>query len=739
MIAFLSIGIAHAQTYESHFPEVSINQYEDYMGEFAAYFIDETDTVFLENTSIEVAAYCGDECRGKQFIGDGSYTTNRPYSHYIMIWGESGDEITFRIYDHETGKGDDYECLTTFPWDMDDIHIPSSPRIIQFNSNEDGEENDEIAYPWTAVEGNQGENGTGTFQVQINGVNVTEDIYTVGVFTSEDVCRGFMEHWLLFPPTGAYLHTITYYGTSGDENHFLLYNREKECYMGTCDYTFTFTPDINLGNAYNPVILNFIVPYIFDGSDNDHNWSTATNWKYGMLPGETNEATINGYCELDQDVIVNNIVVNSDKTLKVMPGTTLTVAEGIATTDASQLVLVDNAQLIDASQTEALATYMITVEGYENDENNWYLFGSPMNANIAIANTDFPTDDYDLYWYDETNLTHEEWRNYKSNTDGEFIPGVGYLYANKVDFTPSLSGNLNYGNVNVNMTYTDRWYDDLEGLNLLANPYPYTITMDNFANSSLTDGYYVMENGAWSAQSSSTPIETGQAFLVGCTEANTVTFQPNATAKAERGNRSSIKVNIANNEYADHAFIILNEGNDLVKVSHRNTSVPEVYIPVQNSAYAIAHYNNVESVPVAYRPTLLGQQTLTVELEGSYEYLTLKDNITGTEVDLLSDPTYKFNATANDYASRFVLNFKANTSVNEAEAVNPINYRRDGQLTISNVEGESELQVIDMLGRMVSRTTINGEYTQMLNSTPGVYVIRLVTANNTYSQKIVVE
>lgn len=736
MLAFLSFGVAHAQTYESHFPEVTL--LENNWGPYVCFIVDENDTVFLTNTSIEVAAYCGDEIRGKVFIGSG-YSTNRPYSHPIMIQGNQNEVITFKIYDHATGKGDDYECLTTTAINVDVTYLPSQPLVIHFKSNEEEEEEDEIPYPWTVEQGSGGDNAQGTFQVQINGVNVSEDIYTLGIFNSEDVCRGYQENWMLFPLTSAYLHTFTFFGDDGEEDHFLLYNRNEECYVGSCDVTITFTKNETYGSAPQPMILNFVIPFIFDGSDNDHNWSTIDNWRYKALPTATDEVTINGYCEMDQDVAVKNIIVNEEKTLKVLGGKTLTLTEGIVTTDASQLVLVDNAQLIDASQTAALASYMITVEGYESNENNWYIFGSPMSDNVSIANTDFPTGEYDLYWYDETNLTHEEWRNYKANQDGEFIPGMGYLYANKVNCTPSLAGTLNYGNVSVNMTYTDRPYDDLEGLNLFANPYPYTITIDNFANSSLTDGYYRMVNGDWDPQTSSTPIETGQAFLIGCTAPNTVTFQPNATTKGERSNRNVIKVNIANSEYADHAFIILNEGNDLVKIAHRNTSAPEVYIPVQNKAYAIAHFNNVETAPVAYRPTLFGQQTLSVELEGSYEYLTLKDNLTGTEVNLLNTPTYKFNANPSDMVNRFTLNFKANTNVNDVEVVNPINYRNDGQLTINGVQGESELQVIDMLGRIVSSTTINGEYTQMLHNTPGVYVIRLVTANNTYTQKIVVE
>ncbi|MCR5014322.1 MAG: T9SS type A sorting domain-containing protein [Bacteroidales bacterium] len=691
------------------------------------------DGVQQGNEAVEIAVFAGNEIRGKAFTQSTEYEGTTYYYAPITIQGEGEEELSFKMYNHETEEGDDYICNFTMDFESNETYgEANNPKEIPFYSS-----TQYPTHPFVPVEGSTGLNATGYFWIQLNGQDITDNNrWDLGVF-SGDVCRGQCDEYIE-ASTYKWYNTIIN-GNANEELSFLLYDLQNgRYYTGVCETTITYSDQANYGSIPNPIILNFVAPYVFNGSDSDHSWSTTSNWNEpeAGLPSETDEVTIKGYCELGQDITVNNIIVKKGKTLKVMPGKTLTLTEGIATTEASQLILTDDAQLIDANHSAVPASYMLTVSGYESNENNWYLFGSPFSD--SIAGTDFPTGDYDLYWYDETNQTHEEWRNYKQATGTSFTPGVGYLYANKADQTPSVGGTLNYNNVEVSMTHTDRTYDDLDGLNLLANPFPYAITMANFTNTKLSDGFYFLESGAWSSQSSSTSIKTGQAFLIGCTEANTVTFQA-AVSTSTRGNdnTSSIKVNIDNGDKADHAYIILNEGNDLIKIAHRSQDIPEVYIPMNNKAYAIAHFaKDTETVTVAYVPTQNGQQTLSVELEGSYEYLTLTDNLTGAVVNLLDTPSYTFDANTNDMTCRFTLRFKANTEVNDNAAINPISYRQDGRLTVN---GEGQLQIIDMLGRIVSSTTINGNYSQMIDNTPGVYVVRLVSEGNTYTQKIVVE
>ena len=141
-------------------------------------------------------------------------------------------------------------------------------------------------------------------------------------------------------------------------------------------------------------------------------------------------------------------------------------------------------------------------------------------------------------------------------------------------------------------------------------------------------------------------------------------------------------------------------------------------------------------MPVNFKAEKNGSYTLNVSAENmGMHYLHLIDNMTGADVDLLSDPSYSFEARTTDYASRFRLVFSANgTNDNESET---FAYFNGSSWTISNV-GEATLQIVDMMGRVLNSETLSGNAEISLNQVPGVYMLRLVNGNEVKTQKIVV-
>jgi hypothetical protein len=112
--------------------------------------------------------------------------------------------------------------------------------------------------------------------------------------------------------------------------------------------------------------------------------------------------------------------------------------------------------------------------------------------------------------------------------------------------------------------------------------------------------------------------------------------------------------------------------------------------------------------------------------------LHLIDNLTGTDVDLLTNPNYGFDAKVSDYASRFKLVFNAS---NDNESEGGFAFISNGQLIVN---GEGTLQVIDMLGRViVSRDA--ARYVSTMGIPAGVYVLRLINGENVKNQKIIIE
>jgi len=118
-------------------------------------------------------------------------------------------------------------------------------------------------------------------------------------------------------------------------------------------------------------------------------------------------------------------------------------------------------------------------------------------------------------------------------------------------------------------------------------------------------------------------------------------------------------------------------------------------------------------------------------------YFHLIDNMTGADVDLLVNPNYTFEANTGDNANRFRLVFDANAIEENASTSSAFAYFNGSEWVIAN-NGESTLQVIDMMGRVLSSETLSGNTNVTLNQVPGVYMLRLVNGSDVKVQKVMV-
>jgi hypothetical protein len=64
----------------------------------------------------EIAAFCGDECRGSALLEQVDGFT-QPYMGFLMVFGDENDAITLRIYDHSTGV--EYAAKERFDFQTD--------------------------------------------------------------------------------------------------------------------------------------------------------------------------------------------------------------------------------------------------------------------------------------------------------------------------------------------------------------------------------------------------------------------------------------------------------------------------------------------------------------------------------------------------------------------------------------------------------------------------------------------
>ena len=387
----------------------------------------------------------------------------------------------------------------------------------------------------------------------------------------------------------------------------------------------------------------------------------------------------------------------------------------------------------------------ITVTGYGNTDGGYVLLAWPEStspANIEGMISDNlgaqaapATATYDLYSYDESQ--EKEWRNYRTNSFN-LVPGKGYLYASKAGVTLTYEGEANPDFEDVdNLPYTEN--DLVKSIYLAGNSKTneQTFYVYNSEQAKQTFNYLTMNedgDGFISGQGAAYTAPAMTGFFVQAPGAGMTLSTEN---HEDVVNVSSLNINVLRDRGSviDNAIVSFSNGSMMDKFYLKNNTT-RVYIPQGNREMAIANSAAEAEMPVSFRASENGTYTLAIEAENvEMNYLHLIDNLTGMDVDLLQTPSYTFEAKTSDYASRFRLVFKANsTNENNAET---FAYFNGTNWTVSNV-GDATLQVVDVTGRTVANQMINGNAELNLNQPAGVYVIRLVNGDNVKTQKVVV-
>ena len=75
--------------------------YPDNMTVTAAVVLNGTES---QSDHIEIGAFCGDECRGSIVLQNYPDNTEHPYLGFLVVHGNDGDNITFRVFNHDTDK-----------------------------------------------------------------------------------------------------------------------------------------------------------------------------------------------------------------------------------------------------------------------------------------------------------------------------------------------------------------------------------------------------------------------------------------------------------------------------------------------------------------------------------------------------------------------------------------------------------------------------------------------------------
>lgn len=145
----------------------------------------------------------------------------------------------------------------------------------------------------------------------------------------------------------------------------------------------------------------------------------------------------------------------------------------------------------------------------------------------------------------------------------------------------------------------------------------------------------------------------------------------------------------------DRVYVKTGEGSSCSKFIF-NPDTPKLFIPKGDKDYALAYTDGAKVMPLNFTYTKQGIYTLTFDTEAiECDYMHLIDNATGIDIDLFQTPSYTFNSSDCNYATRFKIVFEERAA---NDIVDNFAYVGNGELIIN---GTGTLQVFDILGRQV--------------------------------------
>ena len=374
----------------------------------------------------------------------------------------------------------------------------------------------------------------------------------------------------------------------------------------------------------------------------------------------------------------------------------------------------------------ACTTVTLDVEGYGDGNGKWMFIASPVVGSIHVDDVEYLIGypiwinqyDFDLYRLNPSSAMWENYHMHNSVTNPFVLEnGKGYLYAREVDKTLTFKGAYNMNN-SQDVALEQGW-------NLVGNPFTTPAYIDRSYYKMNADGndIEVVENAN---HDNSIPVCIG--VVVRATGDNEkVTFTKEAPTQQAHDNGSLQmtlkKSEMRGDEMHDKAIVSFNAGTELGKYIF-NEGHAKLYIPQDGKDYAIAYSNHRGEMPLHFKANETG--VYTISFDGDMEGVKVIDKVKDEIIDLGADNEYTFMGSPVDRRDRFMLVFGT-----AAGSGSDIFAYQDGTDII--VSGVGELQVFDVMGRMVMTKYVNGVET-ISAPTTGVYIFKL----NGMTQKIVV-
>ena len=488
--------------------------------------------------------------------------------------------------------------------------------------------------------------------------------------------------------------------------------------------------------------FGFAQAQTFIGGGGNEFWSNSSNWAEGVVPtAESENVAINANVVVDVDVTVVSLYDAAVCDMTVQSGKKLCVSGEMVWNKGGNFLLEDGAQLIADSQVAGVLEKRIVAHN-QDEETLRYFIASPIVENVVPSiENGFLTDPATGYVLLAFNEQSHDWIDFKENSF-PLVNGKGYLYANALDTILLYAGTLRNSDIpyEVGLDFHSS-NGTLAGCNVVGNPFP----CDAFLNRS----YYLLNETGTTllpvTASSATPLAPCMGCFVKANGTGEKATFSRVSSQTEH-NQGVVEISVvkpnAPDAILDQAIVSFNAGDKLGKIAY-NQENPNLYFTEGSKNYAIISIDSADMIPVRF----IAAEDASYKLKVTYNdlssnYLHLIDNMTGANIDLLTQPEYIFTAEENSgYTSRFKLVFDPHYGLEEdvpSTGSGTFAYYSNGQIRISEMQPSASIQLIDITGRVV----YCGEATETISTfgmVPGLYVLRMTSGNAVRTQKIVVQ
>ncbi len=126
--------VANFTPYAYHW-DVNIHQYPNNM---TAIGIIQIEGVEQATPTLEIGAFCGDECRGRQLLT--YYPQVNRYLVFLMLHGNDNDELRFKLYDHGLAEELELSCTSMVTFVTNGrLGTPANPYVFNFINSQQTE------------------------------------------------------------------------------------------------------------------------------------------------------------------------------------------------------------------------------------------------------------------------------------------------------------------------------------------------------------------------------------------------------------------------------------------------------------------------------------------------------------------------------------------------------------------------------------------------------------------------